>query len=286
MNATTLEQPAPEVEATNSNFYYSFLFLPPEQRGAVLEVYSFCHEVDELVDHPRPGSDPRTELDRWRRDIAALYDGGQPSARALRLAPHVDRFSLPRQAFLDILDGVEMDLDRSRYATWDELHLYCRRVASAVGLLCIEIFGHRNPRSRDYAVELGVALQLTNILRDLDADARRGRIYLPTEDLERFGVSEEEILAGRSSDRLREFMAFQCQRARSHFFRAETVLPREDRMALYAAEIMSRIYLRLLERIEERGFDVWAKRVTISRFRKALIAFSIWFKYKLLGGAG
>ncbi len=221
-----------------------------------------------------------------RANIAALYDGGQPSARALRLAPHIDRFSLPRQAFLDILDGVEMDLDRSRYATWDELHLYCRRVASAVGLLCIEIFGHRNPRSRDYAVELGVALQLTNILRDLHADARRGRIYLPTEDLERFGVSEEEILAGRSSDRLRELMAFQCQRARGHFFRADNVLPREDRMALYAAEIMGRIYLRLLERIEERGFDVWAERVTISRFRKALIAFSIWFKYKLLGGAG
>lgn len=286
MNATTLEQPAPEAEATHSNFYYSFLFLPPEQRDAVLEVYSFCHEVDELVDHPRPGNDPRTELDRWRRDIAALYDGGQVSARAQRLAPHVEHFSLPRQAFLDILDGVEMDLDRSRYATWDELHLYCRRVASAVGLLCIEIFGHRNPRSRDYAVELGVALQLTNILRDLDVDARRGRIYLPTEDLERFGVSEEEILAGRSSDRLRELMAFQCQRARSHFFRADNVLPREDRMALYAAEIMGRIYLRLLERIEERGFDVWTKRVTISRFRKALIAFSIWLKYKLLGGAG
>lgn len=286
MNATTLEQPAPQPQATRSNFYYSFLFLPPEQRDAVIEVYSFCHEVDDVVDHPRPGSDPRAELDRWRVDIAALYDGGQPSDRALRLAPHMDRFSLPRQPFLDILDGVEMDLDRARYATWDELHLYCRRVASAVGLLCIEIFGHRNPRSRDYAVELGVALQLTNILRDLDVDARRGRIYLPTEDLERFGVSEEEILAGRSSDRLRELMAFQCQRARSHFFRADNVLPREDRMALYAAEIMGRIYLRLLERIEERGFDVWAERVTISRFRKALIAFSIWLKYKLLGGAG
>jgi len=288
MNATALQQPTQEAkaEAAHSNFYYSFLFLPPEKRDAVLEVYSFCHQVDDIVDHPRPGSDPRAELNHWRHDIGALYDGGEPSARALRLAPHVERFSLPRQAFLDILDGVEMDLDRNRYTTWDELHRYCRRVASAVGLLCIEIFGHRNPRSRDYALELGVALQLTNILRDIEPDARRGRIYLPTEDLERFGVSEEEILAGRSSDRLRELMAFQCQRARSHFFRADSLLPPEDRMALYAAEIMSRIYSRILERIEERDFDVWTQRVTISRFRKALIALGIWFKYKLLGGAG
>lgn len=286
MNVATSEQPATETEAARSNFYYSFLFLPPEQRDAVLEVYSFCHEVDELVDHPRAGSDPRAELDGWRRDIAALYDRGQPSARAQRLAPHVEAFALPRQAFLDILDGVEMDLERTRYATWDELQLYCRRVASAVGLLCIKIFGHRNPRSCDYALELGIALQLTNILRDIKQDAHRGRIYLPTEDLERFGVSEEEILSGRSSDRMHEFMAFQCQRARSHFFRADTLLPPEDRMALYAAEIMGRIYLRILERIESDGFNIWGKRVTISRFRKALIAFSIWFKYKLLGGSG
>jgi phytoene synthase len=289
MNAAVSEplQGAPASEqAATSNFYYSFLFLPSEQRDAILDVYAFCHEVDDLVDHPAPGTDPRGELDRWRRDIDALYDGGSPSARAARLAPHLARFPLPRQAFLDILDGVAMDLEHDRYRTWEELRLYCRRVASAVGLLCIEIFGHRNPRSRDYAVELGLALQLTNILRDVEADARRGRIYLPGEDLENFGVTEEDVLQGRLSDSMRELLAFECQRARNHFFRAQNVLPPEDRMPLYAAEIMSRIYLLILERIEQRRFDVWGKRISVSGSRKALIAFSVWFKYKLMGGAG
>jgi phytoene synthase len=288
--SATVSQPlpraAPAQQAAGSNFYYSFLFLPADQRDAILEVYSFCHEVDDLVDHPRPGSDPQAELDGWRADIEALYHGREPSRRAERLAPHIECFSLPQQAFLDIVDGVEMDLHQDRYATWDGLRLDCRRVASAVGLLCIEIFGYRNPRSRDYAVELGLALQLTNILRDLKADAKRDRIYLPGEDLERFGVREEELLQGTASERMRELLAFECQRARGLFFRAENVLPPEDRMPLYAAEIMGRIYLRILERIEERDFDVWGPRISLSGLRKAGIAFGIWLKYKLLGGAG
>ena len=280
------EEAAPQGQASTSNFYYSFLFLPPEKRDAILAVYAFCHEVDDLVDYPRPGSDPRRELESWRRDLETLYAGqGAVTGRASSLAPHLERFPLPKQAFLDILDGVEMDLDRTRYATWQELQEYCLRVASAVGLLCIEIFGHRNPRSRDYAVELGQALQLTNILRDLAADAERGRIYLPAEDLARFGVSEADLIEGRCSAAMRELLAFECQRARDLFFRADSVLPPEDRMQLFAAEIMGRIYLKILERIEARGYDVWGRRVALPRFQKVVIAFSVWFKYKLLGGA-
>jgi phytoene synthase len=202
------------------------------------------------------------------------------------LAPHLATYPLPKRALLDILDGVEMDLDRNRYATWEDLRQYCLRVASAVGLVCIEIFGHRNPRSRDYAVELGVALQLTNILRDVASDARRGRLYLPGEDLDRFQVPEQEVLQGRLSGRLRELMAFECQRARAHFFRAEALRPPEDRRSLFAAEIMSRIYFRILQRIEARDFDVWKQRVVVPRFRKGLIALGVWFKHKLPGGAG
>jgi phytoene synthase len=279
---------SPAHAASRSNFYYAFLFLPPQKRDAILAVYGFCHHADDLVDRPRGGVDPRRELRQWRRDVEALYAGGEPptTAHVAALAPHLAAYPLPKAALLDILEGVEMDLDRKRYATWEELRQYCLRVASAVGLVCIEIFGHRNPRSRDYAVELGVALQLTNILRDVASDARRGRLYLPAEDLERFRVSEEEVLEGRLSGRLRELLAFQCQRARGHFFRADALRPPEDRKTLFAAEIMGRIYFRILERIEARNFDVWKERVAVPRLQKGLIALSVWSRHKMLGGTG
>jgi phytoene synthase len=281
-------EPALDAEpAEGSNFYFSFLFLPPEKRTALLAVYAFCREVDDLVDEPRPGVDARAALAAWREEIAALYaDPGRVPEHpiAARLQAAVGRFPLPRQAFLDLLDGVEMDLVPARYATWEELQGYCRRVASAVGLLSVEIFGYRNAASRDYAVDLGLALQLTNIVRDLAPDAERGRIYLPAEDLDRFDVRAADLLARRDSPALRRLLAFQCQRARGLYFRAEATLPAEDRMSLFAAEIMGRIYYRILERIERGGFDVLERRRSLSRVHKAGIAFGIWLKYKLLGG--
>jgi phytoene synthase len=282
------EVPPAAEPAEGSNFYFSFLFLPPEKRAALFAVYAFCREVDDLVDEPRPGIDPRAELAAWRERIAALY--ADPAlvpehAVAARLQAAVARFPLPRQAFLDILDGVEMDLISARYATWEELQGYCRRVASAVGLLAIEVFGYRNPASRDYAVDLGLALQLTNIVRDVGSDAERGRIYLPAEDLDRFEVPVADLLARRDSPALRRLLAFECQRARGLYFRAEATLPAEDRMSLFAAEIMGRIYYRILERIERGGFDVLGRRHSLPVLQKAWIAFGIWLKYKILGGS-
>ena len=280
--------PAETDPSARSNFHYSFLFLPPEKRRALEAVYSFCRAVDDLVDEPAEGSDPGAELDRWNREIEALFSPGgrgPDDPVAVGLAPHLEQFSMPKQAFLDIVDGCRMDLTRSRYETWDELREYCLRVASAVGLLCVEIFGYRNGAARDYAVELGVALQMTNILRDVGGDAARGRIYLPGEDLRRFSVSEEQILSRQGGAGFRELMTQQCARTRELYFRADAVVPKEDRMALFAAEIMGRIYYRILERIESRGFPVLQSRVGIPRHQKALIAFSVWLKYKLLGSA-
>lgn len=273
--------------SAGSNFHYSFLFLPPEKRHAIEAVYAFCRRVDDLVDEPTAGCDPRAALDRWQREIEALYGDGASLREpiALALAPHLERFPMPKRSFLDILDGCRMDLDRKRYDTWEDLREYCLRVASAVGLLCIEIFGYRQAASRDYAVSLGLALQMTNILRDLGGDARRGRIYLPGEDLRRFGVSEEDLLAGRYSEGFRGLMAHECAHTRKLYFQAEAVLPKEDRMALFAAEIMGRIYYRILEKIEACGFAVLDRRIAVPRHRKALIAFSVWLKYKILGGA-
>jgi len=281
------ERPPAAEPAEGSNFYFSFLFLPPEKRAALFAVYAFCREVDDLVDEPRSGVDPRAEIARWRERIAALYTGAAASPGhpiAARLQAALARFPLPRHAFLDLLDGVEMDLNSARYATWGELQEYCRRVASAVGLLAIEIFGYRNPASRDYAVDLGLALQLTNIVRDVGADAARGRIYLPAEDLDRFQVPADDLLARRDTPALRKLLAFECQRARGLYFRAEATLPAEDRMSLFAAEIMGRIYYRILERIERGGFDVLERRRTLPTIHKAGIAFGIWLKYKILGG--
>ena len=178
---------------SGSNFYYSFYFLPQERRDAMHAVYAFCREVDSAVDDPAPGSDPRTHLARWRADVAAIYraDGGATSSNPVIvcLADHIRRLGIPQEYFDEIISGVEMDLTINRYATFRDLYQYCYRVASVVGLVCLKIFGARAPEARTYAINLGVAFQLTNILRDLKPDGERGRIYLPAEDLTRFGYS-------------------------------------------------------------------------------------------------
>jgi phytoene synthase len=176
---------------------------------------------------------------------------------------------------------VEMDLTRRRYATFDELYQYCYRVASTVGLLCIEIFGYQRPSTRDYAVDLGIAFQLTNILRDVLEDARRGRIYLPLEDLHRFDCTEAELLTGRYSPRVAALMAFECGRARAYYLRARGALAPEDRGSLAAAEAMCLIYKRLLDRIEARHFDVFGPKVTLPRYEKVTLALAAWGRSQL-----
>lgn len=267
---------------SRSNFYYAFLTLPRPRREALYAVYAFCRTVDDVADlGGERGAEPsaqRRELRRWREDVARCYEPDavpdHPIARRLQAA--VRRFPIPRGALEAIIDGVEMDLDRVAYETAEDLYPYCYRVASAVGLCCIEIFGYREPGAREYAVHLGTALQLTNIIRDVGTDARAGRVYIPREDLNKFGVTVEDLRAGRYGDRFVRLMTHQAARARRFYRLAAEHFPAADARSLVAAEIMGRIYLALLEEIEARRFQVFDRRVTVPTARKVAIALRCW----------
>ena len=266
---------------SETNFYYSFLLLPARKREALFAVYAYCRHTDDIAD-AEDGASRRSEAIRqWRAELKATYAGRptHPITRALQ--PAIDRYSIPKSYFEDLIRGVEMDTVRNRYPTFEALYPYCFRVASTVGLICIEVFGCRDPASRRYAELLGVALQLTNILRDLRTDAARGRIYIPQEDLRRFGCGEEEILDGRRTAAFDALMRFECERARAYFRQAWGSFPPKDRAALVAAEAMGRIYYEVLREIERRQYDVFRGRVTLSRIRKIGIAADVWIRNAL-----
>jgi 15-cis-phytoene synthase len=261
--------------ASGTNFYYAFRLLPAEKRRAIFALYSFCRVVDDCVDEE--GGEGEAGLARWEEEVDRAYAGRPTTERGQDLALALARFPIPRSALLDIVAGCRMDLTTRRYAVFSDLRGYCERVASAVGLASIEIFGYSDPRTRGYAVELGVALQLTNILRDVGVDAARDRIYLPLEDLRRFGVLEEEILAAAqgplpSRPETSALLAFQAERARQHYERARSSLPAEDRRSMLAAEIMGAVYRDILDRIVRRGYPLGGPRVALSRTRKAGLA--------------
>jgi 15-cis-phytoene synthase len=279
----------------DTSFYYSFLVLPPAKRRAIIAVWDFCRAVDDAVDEVVPEAEWRGALTAdararaagqvamWRDELAAAY-GGEPRTRQGRaLAPFIREFGLPRERFDELIDGVEMDLAYSRYPTFDALAEYCRRVASAVGLICVEIFGYRDPAARAYAGSLGMALQLTNIVRDVAADARRGRIYLPAEDLARFGVSEEDLQRGALTPAVISLLRFECARAREFYRRAEGERPRADARSLVAAEIMGAIYFAILQRIERSGYDVFSRRIRVPRPHRAVLALRIWLRTLIFG---
>ncbi len=267
---------------SGSSFAQAFRLLGPERRAALDAVYAFCRFVDDVADGLEPGRrDPGTLLGRWREELDAVFDGAPSHPIGVALADAVRRYGLPRRHFIDLIRGVEMDLSRRRYQTFDELEEYCYLVASTVGLLCIEIFGHRDPGAAGYARDLGVAFQLTNILRDVREDAARGRLYLPLEDLARFGCAEDELLAGRYSPRVGALMAFECGRARAYYLRARGSLAAEDRRALAPAEAMRLIYERLLARIESRGFDVFHERIALPRYERVGLALAAWGRAQL-----
>ncbi len=261
-----------------TSFYYSFFALPVDKRNAIIAVWDFCRAVDDAVDEPGE-RDPASALAQWRGEIARLYGGDQATTpQGARLAPFITAFSLPRSAFEDLIDGVAMDLQRSRYDTFEELRQYCLRVASAVGLICVEIFGYRDVQTRDYAIDLGIALQLTNIIRDVAPDLERGRVYIPTEDLQRFGCTEGDLRAGVVNDRIRRLLAFQVDRARRFYRKADAALPRRDERRMVAARIMGAIYSDLLRSIERAGYDVFSRRARVARARQALVAAMTWVK--------
>ena len=270
-------------KGSGSNFYYSFLFLPKKRREAMYAVYAFCREVDSIVDEPIAGSDPREALACRRAELARIYrssptlpqDFGLPIMACL--AEHIRRFEIPQAYFDEIISGVEMDLSVHRYETFKELSVYCSRVASAVGLVCLKIFGALRPESEAYAINLGLAFQLTNILRDVKSDAARERIYLPQEDLNRFRVSEQEILDNMYSSRFRELMAFECRRAHDYYRRAEASLAPTERPMLLPAEIMRGIYQLILRRIEALQYQVFGERITLPASRRIAVALKVWY---------
>ncbi len=266
---------------SGSNFVHSFAFLSPERRKAMYAVYAFCQEVDHVVDHPKPGVDIQDALDSWRDQLLAMYSGTPTFPVAVGLAKHAQTFDIPREYFEELINGVEMDLTIHRYATFTDLYQYCYRVASVVGLICIKVFGTQSPHAEEYAVNLGVAFQLTNILRDIGVDAKRDRIYLPQEDLIRFGYPERDVFAHATTPEFQKLMKFQARRAQGYYAKAQVTIPPEDRKALLVAEIMRGVYGRILSGIAKDPARIFQERVRVSSPLKAMIALQTGFKIML-----
>lgn len=265
-----------------SNLALAFVLLPKAKRDGMSALYAFCREVDDVADDESvPIDERRRELAAWREDVMKACTDGKPEFAVNRELQSVVRQhpGLTFELFDDLIRGVEMDLDIKRYQNYAELEQYCYRVASVVGLLSIEIFGYTNPRTRDYAVSLGKALQLTNIVRDVRTDAERGRIYLPLEELSHFRVSESEILNGEYSPRFRELAASVAGRAKHYYKLARESLPREDRRAMAAAELMGSVYWRLLEKLQEREFNVFGAEPTrVGKGQKIVLILRTWLR--------
>ena len=264
--------------SSGSSFYYSFMFLPPERRQAIVALYAFCREVDDVVDECHDMQIAQTKLEWWRNQIRLVFEGEPQHPVALALKDIIGRFNLPREQLLEIIDGMQMDLQQTRYLDWKALHLYCYRVASVVGLLSAEIFGYQNRQTLKYAHDLGLAFQLTNIIRDVGEDARRGRIYLPIDEMQRFNVPAKQILEARYDDNFRQLMGIQAERARQLYDWAFSQLPAEDRKAQRPGLIMAAIYRTLLDEIEADGFQVLDRRTSLTPLRKIWIAGKTWFK--------
>jgi len=274
-------------KSSNTSFYYSFSLLPRQKREAIHAVYAFCRYTDDIVDE---GTDEHTRvvrLRRWRMELGRALRGTSPYVILNQLSATARKFNIPVDHFYDLIRGMEMDLSKTRYETFEELHRYCYLVASSVGLMCRQIFGYRNDSTRDYAVNLGVALQLTNILRDIKEDAKRGRIYLPGEDLRRFGYTEEDLLACRYTPEFVNLMRFECDRASKYFDIARAALGNEDKRFFFAARIMWSIYAHTLRRIMRSNYNVFERRISVPGLLKVLITFRYWLsntlKYSWLG---
>ena len=259
--------------ASGTNFYYAFRVLPAPKRRAIFALYSFCRVVDDCVDEE--GGEGEAGLRKWMDEVRRCYAGAPETELGRDLAEAVARFPIPRACFEDIVEGCRMDVAIRRYRTFADLRVYCERVASAVGLASIEIFGYTNPQTRRYAVELGIALQLTNILRDVGADAARGRLYIPLDELHHFRVEEDQIFAaadGGHNAQLRLLLGYQAERARQHYEQAIALLPPEDRRSMLPAEMMAAVYREILDELVSRGFPIAGPRFRLSRPRKAWIA--------------
>lgn len=259
-----------------SNFYYSFLLLPKPKREAINVVYAWCRVADDIVDEENTLTQKQKHLRWWAKEFDDAIRGVSRHPIVNKLVDIVRHFKIPLHHFHDLIKGMEMDLVKNRYASFEELKIYCYRVASTVGLISTEIFGYKHNGAKEYAVNLGIALQLTNILRDVSVDAEKNRIYLPAEDLQRFGYSEEELLAGTFNPQFQQLMNFEAKRAKQYFNQAILHLSEEDKPLFIAALIMQEIYLQILFEIEKIHYNVFFHRIRISKFKKLMIAFRVW----------
>ncbi len=264
--------------ASGSSFYYSFLFLPLERRQAIMALYAFCREVDDVVDECNDIALASTKLAWWRQEVERIGEGNpqHPVGQALKkVAPGIN---LPKEQLLEIIDGMEMDLQQSRYLDFKGLSLYCYRVASVVGLLAAEIFGYQDRQTQKYAHDLGMAFQLTNIIRDIGEDARRGRIYIPMDELKQFNVPAADILNGKYSDNFTALMQFQYERAERYYEQAFAQLPAVDRKSQRPGLIMAAIYRTVLDEIRRENFQVLHQRISLPPTRKLWLAVKTWIK--------
>lgn len=265
--------------ASGSSFYHSFRFLPPERRRAIIALYAFCREVDDAVDETIDAAVARVKLDWWRSQVAAIFSGAPLHPVAQALKPVVKAFELPQEHLLAVIDGMAMDLDLDRYPDFDLLERYCDRVAGVVGLMSAQIFGYTVASTRGYARDLGIAFQLTNIIRDVGEDARRGRIYLPQDEMERFGVTSAELHQQQVTPGFKALMSFEVQRARAFYDKALAALPAVDRRSQRPGLIMAAIYRALLDEIERDGFRVLDRRLSLTPLRKAWLAWKTSWNY-------
>lgn len=263
---------------SGSSFYYSFLFLPPRQRSAITALYAFCREVDDTVDEIADPEVARIRLQWWRTELQRLFTGHPEHPVTRALEPHLTQFGIDAPRLQEIVDGMQMDLDQTRYLDFSNLRLYCHRVAGVVGTLSAGIFSEGDQACSEYAENLGVALQLTNIVRDIGEDARRGRIYLPIEDLQRFKVSAKDLLDARHSEGFEALMRFQAERARGFYRKAFELLPDTAVRAQRPGLIMAAIYASLLDEIQDDGFRVLSHRVKLTPLRKLWIAWKTWMR--------
>lgn len=263
---------------SGSSFYYSFLFLPPERRRAITALYAFCREVDDTVDEATDGSVARIKLAWWRTEVSKMYAGTPTHPVMLALQPHIALYKLEEQHLQAIVDGMEMDLDQSRYLDYPGLQRYCWHVAGVVGILSASIFGYTNPQTLAYAEKLGLAFQLTNIIRDVGDDARKGRIYLPVSELQQFGVTANDLLKLQHSEKFEALMAFQAKRAQAIYDEALALLPKQDRRAQRPGLMMASIYRTLLDEIQRDGYHVLNQRISLTPLRKLWLAWKTYVR--------
>jgi len=278
-----IEEAKDIAKKSRSSFYYAFNLLPASQREAMNNVYAFCRKTDDIVDEGLEDDEIKYQkLVKWRTEFEKAFRGNSELQLLNRLAGTISQFHIPIEHFFELIKGMEMDLQKKRYETFEELRLYCYRVASTVGLMCIEIFGYKNKSALSFAENLGIALQLTNILRDVNKDIRNNRIYLPQDELAKFHYSENDLLVQKYNLHFISLMEFEAKRANEYFQKATDELDLDDKASMFAARAMQHIYYRMLGRIIQAKYDVFNQNIKVSTFEKVGISLGVWAKYKLV----